>query len=109
MTQIDHTYRWPARGLRSIRRFGRPAQGEVATTRSNVRTAAIAMVIAIALFAVFGSNGMRQFSRDLPGNRLTDVLVNGADRWHALMLQTGPAHVGPLIREAFSRLQSATW
>jgi hypothetical protein len=52
---------------------------------------------------------MRHFSRDLPGNALTDTLVEAADQWHALMLRLGPARVQPALREAFDRLRDIGW
>lgn len=71
----------------------------------NARKAAAAMLIAFALFAVFYSQGATHFARNLPGNALTDILVNTADAWHGLMEELGPARLAPAVREAFERLR----
>lgn len=76
-----------------------------AETRSNVRAAGLAMLIALALMGVFNSSGLRSFVRDLPDGALTDALVQGADRWHELMLAAGPAHVRPVLRDLFDGLR----
>lgn len=78
-------------------------------TPATVRRAALAMLIAFALFGVFDTAGLRHFTRDLPGNALTDRLVDAADHWHALMLDVGPARVGPAVREVFERLHDIRW
>ena len=44
-----------------------------------------------------------------PGNAFTDVLVRGADRWHTLMEELGPAQVGPAVREGFGRIRDIRW
>jgi hypothetical protein len=61
------------------------------------------------LVIVFGSAGMRHFARDLPGNEVTDLLVAGADQWHELMLELGPARVQPAVRAAFAHIRAADW
>ena len=85
--------RWISRSLLPIRRIGQARSGRSRDPESmgNARRAATAMLIAFALFALFESEGIRHFTRDLPGNAVTDVLVRGADRWHALMEDLGPA------------------
>jgi len=75
----------------------------------NARKATAAMLVAFALFAVFYSEGATRFARDLPGNALTDVLVNTADTWHRLMEDLGPARLAPAVREAFERSHSLSW
>jgi hypothetical protein len=67
------------------------------------------MALAGALLAVFNSSEMRVFARDLPGNAVTDRLVVGADRWHVLMLELGPARLRPWVRDAFAAIRSAGW
>lgn len=99
----------PARGRLSIRNFIRPAEAATPDSASNARTAAAAMLIAFALFALFDSQGIRHFTRDLPGNVFTDMLVNNADRWHALMEGLGPAKVAPALRHAFERVHKMGW
>ncbi len=90
-------------------RLGRSSAGSNHDTGANVRSVALAMAIAAILLAVFNSSEMRAFARDLPINSFTDVLVEGADEWHALMLDLGPAQLRPIVREAFSTIRSATW
>ena len=75
----------------------------------NARKTTMAMLAAFALFAVFYSQGATTFARNLPGNALTDVLVNTADAWHDLMLDLGPAHLSPTVRDFFERLHSLSW
>jgi hypothetical protein len=87
----------------------RRQEQEETNTTVNVRAATLAMVTAFALFGLFGTQGMRQFSRDLPGNALTDMLVSAADRWHALMLDLGPAKLEPSIRGAIERARALRW
>ena len=101
--------RWPSRSLRHIRRFGRAPEGETPDTPANVRTAAVAMAVAFALFALFASDGMRHFTRDLPGNVANDFMVESADRWHALMERVGPAKVQPAVRAVFERIRDVRW
>lgn len=75
----------------------------------NARKATAAMLVAFALFAIFYSEGAARFARNLPGNALTDVLVNTADAWHDLMNGLGPARLAPAIRDAFERLHGLSW
>lgn len=99
----------PSRSLLPVRRFARPAEGSKPDSAGNARSAAIAMLIAFALFALFDSEGIRHFTRDLPGNAATDALVDVADEWHGLMERLGPAQVGPAVREQFERLHDLQW
>ncbi len=100
---------WISRSLEPIRRIGRAKAPSDAESMSNVRGAAIAMLIAFAVFALFESEGIRHFTRDLPGNAVTDVLVRGADQWHALMLELGPARVQPAVQDAFDHIRRIGW
>ena len=90
-------------------RFTRPSAGQRSDTAANVRSVALTIAVAVALLAVFNTSEMRSFARDLPGNAVTDVLVAGADRWHALMLALGPARLRPAVREMFSTIRAARW
>lgn len=103
-----HRFRVTARSFGRFR-FGRSSAGSSPDTMANVRSVALAMAIAAILLAVFNSSEMRAFARDLPVNAFTDVLVEGADEWHALMLELGPARLRPAVREAFSTIRSASW
>ena len=58
---------------------------------------------------MFDSQGARHFTRDLPGNAFTDILVNAADEWHGLMVRLGPAQVGPAVRDQFERVRHVGW
>ena len=105
---------WVSRRLEPIRRIGRAkTAAEKAAddpeSMANVRGAAVAMLVAFALFALFESEGIRHFTRDLPGNAVTDVLVRGADRWHALMEDLGPARLEPTVRDGFDRIRQIRW
>ena len=44
------------------------------------RSAVATMLIAFAFFLVFESEGLRHFTRDLPGDAVTEVMANAADR-----------------------------
>ena len=99
----------PSRSLLPVRRFGRPAEGTTPDSAGNARSAAMAMLIAFAIFGLFDSQGMRHFSRDLPGNAFTDILVNVADEWHAAMTRLGPAQAAPAIRAYFEQLREIRW
>jgi hypothetical protein len=100
---------WVSRSLAPIRRIGRTNAAADPETMANARGAAIAMLVAFALFALFESQGIRHFTRDLPGNAFTDMLVRCADRWHVLMHQLGPARVEPAIRDGFDRIRHIRW
>jgi hypothetical protein len=105
-------YFWfrPSRSLLPpLRRFARPAEGAKPNSAANARNTAGAMLIAFALFFVFESEGVRHFTRDLPGNAATDLMVQAADRWHALMERLGPARVQPAVRDVFEHLRHIRW
>ncbi len=104
-------WRWPSRSLLPVPRL---AKREAERTRApdtlaNARIAGAAMLIAFALFLLFESEGLRHFTRDLPGNAVTDLMVEGADHWHGLMERLGPAHVQPAVRSVFERLRDIRW
>jgi hypothetical protein len=67
------------------------------------------MLIAFAVFLVFESEGLRHFTRDLPGNAFTDLLVYGADHWHGLMERLGPAGLEPAACGVFESIRSIRW
>ncbi|MEJ2378286.1 MAG: hypothetical protein P8Y71_23845, partial [Pseudolabrys sp.] len=98
-------WRWPSRSLLPVPRLAKreAEQARVPDTAANARTAGAAMLIAFTIFLVFESEGLRHFTRDLPGNAVTDVMVEAADSWHALMERLGPARGGGLVPRA-SRL-----
>lgn len=100
---------WVSRSLEPIRRIGRNKAAADRDSMANARGAAVAMLIAFAVFALFESEGIRHFTRDLPGNAVTDVLVRGADRWHALMEALGPARLRPAVQEGFDRIRHIRW
>jgi hypothetical protein len=104
-------WRWPSRSLLPVPRPAKRAAEDTRTPDSaaNARSAAGAMLIAFALFLVFESEGLRRFTRDLPGNAVTDVMVEAADGWHALMERLGPARVQPAVRELFDRVREIRW
>lgn len=101
----------PSRSLKPPLDLMRPAESAKAKPDSaaNARVAATAMMIAFAIFLVFQSAGLRHFTRDLPGNAVTDQLVIAADRWHALMERLGPARLQPAVRDAFDRVREIRW
>jgi hypothetical protein len=104
-------WRWPSRSLLPVPRLARRAADATGNPDSiaNARTAAFAMLIAFGLFLVFESEGLRHFTRDLPGNAVTDVMVRAADRWDGLMQRLGPARVQPAIRAVFEEAQEIRW
>ena len=98
----------PASFWQRIRRA--PESGDkVAETRANVRVATGAMLIAFAIFALFGSADMRHAARNLPGNAVSDIMVEGADRWHAAMERLGPAKLRDIVRNAIDDFRMAQW
>lgn len=101
----------PSRSLQPVlRRFARPAEQNGAPgSARNARSAAGAMLIAFAVFLLFQSEGLQRFTRDLPGNAFTDMLVEGADRWHHLMERLGTAQVQPAVRDLFEHIRSIRW
>lgn len=100
---------WVSRSLEPIRRIGRKTAAGDPASMANVRNTTVIMAIAFVLFFLFESEGIRHFTRDLPGNAFTDILVHDADRWHALMERLGPAEVGPAVRDAFDWLRGIGW
>lgn len=100
-------WRWPSRSLLPVPRVAKRMREEtrVPDSAGNARRAAFAMLVAFALFALFQSQGIRHFTRDLPGNAVTDAMVDAADRWHALMMRLGPARVRPAVRDAFEHVR----
>lgn len=84
-----------------------PAEGT--DTLANVGVAIRAMTIAFVVFALFGSAEMRHVARNLPGNAVSDVLVEAADRWHIMMRHLGPALLQPAVRNAFDALRDKRW
>ena len=78
-------------------------------TITNVRGAVVLMLIGVLILLTFDSEGLRHISRDLPANKLADAAISAADRWHALMLQAGPAHVAPGVHAAFEKLRGISW
>ena len=99
----------PSRSLLPALRFGRTVEGKTPDSAGNARSAAAAMLIAFAIFALFDSQGIRHFSRDLPGNAFTDILVNKADQWHGLMQGLGTAKLAPAVKDRFDRLRDIRW
>ncbi|MGE0564020.1 MAG: hypothetical protein AB7O50_05845 [Pseudolabrys sp.] len=97
----------PFTGL--LHRVWRSPEGRTVDTPSNVRVATRAMLIAFAMFALFGSQNMRHAARDLPGNAASDLLVNAADRWHNTMLALGPAHARNHARDMLDKFRMAQW
>jgi hypothetical protein len=84
-----------------------PAAGD--ETMANAGVAIRAMIIAALVFALFGSGEMRHAARNLPGDAVSDVLVNAADGWHLMMQRLGPALVEPAVRNAFDSLRDKRW
>ena len=85
------------------------ARGAEDETTANVRSAAIVMLVAFAVFLALDSEGLRHVARDLPGNAVSDALVAAADRWHAAMQGIGLARLAPAIREGFETLRDIGW
>ncbi len=114
---VDETLAYPERKKSFWQRRSRslqpaPAQAREAGTDDSAvqaRRAAVAMLVAFALFALFDSRGIRAFVRDLPGNAVTDTLVTAADGWHTLMQRLGPAALAPAVRERFDRWREVKW
>jgi hypothetical protein len=84
-----------------------PAAGD--ETAANAGVAIRAMMIAAMVFALFGSAEMRHAARNLPGDTLSDMLVEAADGWHLMMQRLGPALAEPVVRDAFDSLRDKRW
>jgi hypothetical protein len=84
-----------------------PAAGD--ETFANVGVAIRAMLTAAAVFALFGSAEMRHAARNLPGDTISDALVEASDGWHLMMQRLGPALVEPAVRDAFDSLRDKRW
>ena len=102
-------YRRPSRHLLYIRYFRGSPESKTPDTSANVRASGFAMLIAFALMALFNSSDLRSFTRDLPGNWLTDQMVMYSDQWHELMLALGTAHARPAVRDMFDDLHEMRW
>jgi len=107
----QNLWRWPSRSMLPVPRIAKREAERQRTpdTAGNVRTAAGAMLIAFAIFLVFESEGLRHFTRDLPGNAVTDAMVGAADHWHGLMERLGPARVQPAVRAVFEQVREIRW
>ena len=86
-----------------------PQEDQARDDSTDVRAAIVAMLTAFALFAVFYSEGATHFARDLPGNAVTDLLVEATDSWHALMHRMGPARLAPAVRDSLEFLRHLDW
>lgn len=98
---------WRRRGRARRRSFA--GEGAAPETMTNVRRAGIAMLTAFALMAVFNSGGLRSWARDLPPGWVADQAVAGADAWHALMVDLGPAAVRPAAHAVLERVRGVDW
>jgi hypothetical protein len=99
---------WWAR-LGRARTKSLPGESTAPDTMANVRRAGAAMLIAFALMALFNSNGLRSWARDLPPGWIADQAVSGADAWHELMVTLGPAELRPAVRELFEAFRKTAW
>jgi hypothetical protein len=84
-----------------------PATGD--ETMANVGVAIRAMMIAVLVFMLCGSAEMRHAARNLPGDAVSDLLVEAADGWHLMMQRLGPALIEPAVRNAFDSLRDKRW
>jgi hypothetical protein len=98
---------WRRRGRARRRAFA--GEGAAPETMTNVRRAGIAMLIAFALMALFNSTGLRSWARDMPPGWVADQAVAGADAWHALMVELGPASVRPIVHGVLEDLRKTQW
>lgn len=98
---------WRRRGRARRRAFA--GEGAAPETMTNVRRAGIAMLTAFALMAVFNSSGLRSWARDLPPGWVADEAVAGADAWHSLMVELGPAAVRPAAHALLERVRKLAW
>jgi len=98
---------WRRRGRARRRPFA--GDGAAPETMTNVRRVGIAMFVAFALMAVFNSSGLRSWARDLPPGWVADQAVAGADAWHALMVELGPAAVRPAAHALLESIRAIAW
>jgi len=99
------------RGRRSGAQVGEDgvAGGGAGARKRCVRNAAVAMLVASLVLLVFNSTGLRSWLRDLPGNTATDILVERADQWHALMKGVGLTRPKAVVQDALSTFREADW
>jgi hypothetical protein len=85
------------------------AKGGPVAHKRCVRNATVTMLVAAVVLLVFNSTGLKSWLRDLPGNRATDVLVERADQWHALMQRVGFTRPKVVVQDALSTFREADW
>lgn len=78
-------------------------------TRQSIRRGVISMLVAAAVLLVFNSAGLRSWARGLPGNAVTDVLVEAADRWHGIMQRVGFATAMDVVQDAVAEFREQPW
>lgn len=97
--------------LETVDRVGGPheAAANDKATGLSVRDGVIIMTIASLILLFFNSDGLRLWARNLPGNAASDVLVNAADDWHELMVQTGFAAPKRVVQQLVTGTQDLEW
>jgi hypothetical protein len=85
-----------------------PGAADSVTPRS-VRKGVISMLVAAAVLLAFNSVGLRTWAHGLPGNAAADMLVAGADRWHAMMRRAGLATAMMTVQDAVAAFRDQGW
>lgn len=82
---------------------------EISETMCAVRHTGIVMLVACAVLLVFNSAGLQTWSRNLPGNAVTDQLADQADQWHDVMSQIGVATPKAILQSTVTEMREAEW
>jgi len=85
------------------------ARKEALQTLAAVRHAGVAMVVAALVLLVFNSTGLQTWTRNLPGNAVTDRWVNEADNWHGLMARLGFAAPKSMVQDVVVDVREVEW
>lgn len=95
--------------IRPATEIPEPTDEEKRTTWRNVRRTAVAMLVAALVLAVFNSDGLSVWARNLPGHPVSDRIVYAADQWHELMQTLGPARISQTVRDFVQDLRYQGW
>ena len=86
-----------------------PAGTADSVTPQSVRNGVISMLVAAVVLLAFNSVGLRTWAHGLPGNAASDILVAGADRWHAMMRRAGLATAMMTVQDAVAAFRDQGW
>ncbi len=82
--------------------------GEIETS-CNYRLMLRAMILTALMLAVFNSNALVSWVRDLPAGDIEDVVIAYAETWHGWMEERGLSDLMTAMREQIQSLKETTW